>query len=205
MCLSLLGTWSGEPWDPAHSNLSQLLISILAFIFTTEPLKNEPGLEGSSAKALKFYNAYIRLETVETAMIGQLESPPPEFADVIRAHFARRWTSQILPDLVKWGDSNDFEENEAAHSTQNGQILRSSWFRSVALGAGKYKKAVEASCGRMTTMVERLAGASSASSRPRRGRSAASSSSSSSAGASSSSAAAGGGKAAAAASSSKSD
>ena len=53
MCLSLLGTWSGEPWDPQHSNLSQLLISILAFIFTTEPLRNEPGLETSGDKAVQ--------------------------------------------------------------------------------------------------------------------------------------------------------
>ena len=53
VCLSLLGTWSGEPWDPQHSNLSQLLISILAFIFTTEPLRNEPGLENSGEKAIQ--------------------------------------------------------------------------------------------------------------------------------------------------------
>jgi len=178
-----LGTWSGEPWDPAHSNLSQLLISILAFIFTTEPLKNEPGLEASPAKALKFYNAYIRLETLETAMIGQLEKPPAEFADVIRSHYAGTWTSRLMPDLMHWGDNNDFEEAEAGHNTHSGQILRLSWFRALAVGPGKYKKALEAACTRMTGLVDKLGG--------RRGGAAKAGAASSSSGSSSSSGASG--------------
>jgi ubiquitin-protein ligase len=156
VCLSLLGTWSGEPWDPKHSNLSQLLISILAFIFTMEPLRNEPGLEGSPEAAISFYNAYIRLETVETAMVGMLQRPPEDFGDVIRAHFKRSWGPLIRPDLLAWADRHSFEESEV-NSHSNGQITRSGWFRT-AIGPGNYKKAMKALIAKLDEMVDGIRG-----------------------------------------------
>ena len=47
VCLSLLGTWQGEPWDPKTSNLSQVFMSIYALIFVDEPYFNEPGYQSS--------------------------------------------------------------------------------------------------------------------------------------------------------------
>lgn len=44
VCLSLLGTWEGERWNPSVSNLTQLFNSILFLIFVDEPWFNEPGL-----------------------------------------------------------------------------------------------------------------------------------------------------------------
>lgn len=161
MCLSLLGTWSGEPWDPAHSNLSQLLISILAFIFTTEPLCNEPGLEGSGPRALQFYNAYIRVETLETAMLSALRAPPPEFAEVVRAHFRRAWHALVRPDLLAWAERHDLVAEggagEAGWQASQSQIHRLQWFRQ-AVGAGNYKKLMLASVARMDEAVAALGG-----------------------------------------------
>ncbi len=49
MCLSLLGTWHGgdasEKWDPAKSNLLQVLLSIQGMILIPDPMFNEPGYE----------------------------------------------------------------------------------------------------------------------------------------------------------------
>ena len=49
VCLSLLGTWHGgdasEKWDPAHSNLSQVILSIQGMILIPDPTFNEPGYE----------------------------------------------------------------------------------------------------------------------------------------------------------------
>lgn len=166
VCLSLLGTWAGEPWDPAHSNLSQLLISILAFIFTTEPLRNEPGLEASSDKTVALYNAYIRLETLATAMIGPLSRPSSlptcEFQEVIKVHFRESWYDVIRPDLLAWADKNDFEEGKEEggreeFASTSGQILRMAWFRQ-AMGSGKYKKMMLTLIDKMDGLVEAAGG-----------------------------------------------
>ena len=43
VCLSLLGTWQGEPWIPNVSTLYQVFVSIYGLIFVDEPYFNEPG------------------------------------------------------------------------------------------------------------------------------------------------------------------
>ena len=43
VCLSLLGTWAGPGWDPQHSTLLQVLVSIQALILVPDPYYNEPG------------------------------------------------------------------------------------------------------------------------------------------------------------------
>eukprot|EP01046_Picozoa_sp_COSAG06_P035838 COSAG06_NODE_3893_length_4797_cov_4.554066_2_plen_148_part_00 len=48
VCLSLLGTWSGEAgenWNPQSSNILQVLISIQGLVLVEEPFYNEPGFE----------------------------------------------------------------------------------------------------------------------------------------------------------------
>ena len=51
VCLSLLGTWSGEPWMPQKSTLLQVLVSILAMIFVSKPYFNEPGYQSQEGTA----------------------------------------------------------------------------------------------------------------------------------------------------------
>ncbi|KAL2268956.1 hypothetical protein VTJ83DRAFT_3802 [Remersonia thermophila] len=82
ICLSLLGTWQGQPWEPQSSTILQILVSIQGMIFTSEPYYNEPGHELSpqpdvSAK----YNREIDLMTVRDAILPWLVArlgPPPQ-------------------------------------------------------------------------------------------------------------------------------
>ena len=106
VCLSLLGTWEGkggETWNAETSTLLQVLVSIQALIFVPTPYYNEPGFESQmgtpvgdhrSAK----YAASVREHCVRWAMIDQLRHPAPEFAEVVRLHFAHR-RDFVLGDL----------------------------------------------------------------------------------------------------------
>jgi len=46
VCLSLLGTWSGQPtevWNPTTSNIFQILLSIQSIVMSEDVYYNEPG------------------------------------------------------------------------------------------------------------------------------------------------------------------
>lgn len=73
VCLSLLGTWQGPGWDPSHSTLLQIFVSIQAMIFCQDPWCNEPGREnmGNGVQS-KNYNRTIQGLTVRHAMLEWL-------------------------------------------------------------------------------------------------------------------------------------
>ncbi|KAI0817478.1 ubiquitin-conjugating enzyme/RWD-like protein [Xylaria sp. FL0064] len=78
VCLSILGTWRGEPgeeWSPAQG-LESILISIQS-LMSSNPYENEPGFENSNeAPDKKFqqdYVAKIRHETLRISVIQKLE------------------------------------------------------------------------------------------------------------------------------------
>ncbi|CAK4031407.1 Hypothetical predicted protein [Lecanosticta acicola] len=75
VCLSLLGTWTGEPWNPAQSTLLQVLVSIQAMIFCEKPWENEPGRENypNAECSNKMYNQSLYPHTIRTAMLDWLE------------------------------------------------------------------------------------------------------------------------------------
>ncbi|KAF7187359.1 putative ubiquitin-conjugating enzyme protein 17 [Pseudocercospora fuligena] len=75
VCLSLLGTWSGEPWDPKQSTLLQVLVSVQAMIFCDNPWQNEPGRENipNSEEHNKRYNRTLYPHTIQHAMLDWLE------------------------------------------------------------------------------------------------------------------------------------
>jgi len=101
VCLSLLGTWSGqsetEKWMPPSSSnpgstFSQLMLSIYSMIFTEYPWYNEPGREGgiihaSTNKHSIDYNDELRSGTIKYAIMNQLKYPEEGFEDVIKTHF----------------------------------------------------------------------------------------------------------------------
>lgn len=76
VCLSLLGTWSGEPWDPRASNVTQVLASVLYLIFVEEPYYNEPGYHrpaaGQRDVAAERYGAAVLQNTLRVAALGHL-------------------------------------------------------------------------------------------------------------------------------------
>lgn len=104
VCLSLLGTWhaaeESEKWNPATSNLRQILLSIQTQLLVSEPYFNEPGRElqkgtkeGDSASAL--LNADIRLKTIKFAINQHLKNPPLGLEDVAAVHF-----DKVRPKLL---------------------------------------------------------------------------------------------------------
>ena len=63
VCLSLLGTWSGPAWNASQSTLLQVLVSIQAMVFCSEPWYNEPGRElRESSLQSERYNIEVGVE-----------------------------------------------------------------------------------------------------------------------------------------------
>ncbi|EGC35514.1 hypothetical protein DICPUDRAFT_94526 [Dictyostelium purpureum] len=95
VCLSLLGTWSGnagETWNANTSTLLQVFVSIQSLILVPDPFFNEPGYEsqiGSRTGKVNSlnYNQNLIPSTVDFAMIEMIKKPPPVFKDIITAHF----------------------------------------------------------------------------------------------------------------------
>jgi ubiquitin-protein ligase len=99
VCLSLLGTWSGEPWCPKTSNMTQVLKSILYLIFTDEPYYNEPGYHrpasGIDQNSLN-YNLAVMQNTTRYAILYHLQKPedfygPVEIQHYIRNYYEENW------------------------------------------------------------------------------------------------------------------
>jgi ubiquitin-protein ligase len=100
VCLSLLGTYSGEKWHPDTSTMLQVMISIQGLIFNENPLYNEPGTPENNVQSRE-YNEEIRKYTVQLAMIQMIQKPPKEFNTVVRMHFALK-KREILDQLSSW-------------------------------------------------------------------------------------------------------
>jgi len=106
VCLSLLGTWSGPGWSPAHSNLLQLFLSIQSLIFVEEPYFNEPGYDNHrntvwGQKLSGDYDRHIRLLSLKWAILDHLEEPPKGFEDVFKAHLTLK-IDEIIQQLEDW-------------------------------------------------------------------------------------------------------
>lgn len=97
VCLSLLGTWSGqksESWQPSISTFLQVLISIQSLIFVKDPYFNEPGYEklmhtDTGHKANTKYSENIRLHTIKIAIINKIKNnnKGDPYYNLIREHF----------------------------------------------------------------------------------------------------------------------
>lgn len=105
VCLSLLGTWSGEKWTP-ESTMMQLLVSIQSLILIEEPYFNEPGYQNSygsheGTKRSEAYNKNIRKQNINWGIINALKNPAPEFESVIMKHFEHK-RFDIMEMIDKW-------------------------------------------------------------------------------------------------------
>lgn len=122
VCLSLLGTWSGnagESWNAKLSTLLQVLISIQALILVDEPYFNEPGYERQigtpqGKASSRSYNTNVRKENVKLAVIDQIEKAlkgETEFADVIVGHFAEKG-EYFLGVAEEWQKDTGIEQGD---------------------------------------------------------------------------------------------
>ncbi|VDK51938.1 unnamed protein product [Cylicostephanus goldi] len=91
VCTSLLGTWSGqgvETWNPAKSNLLQVLLSIQALILVPEPYYNEAGYETRKqqtemADRSKRYNETATINSLEY-LLKIYKDPPSDFKELVK-------------------------------------------------------------------------------------------------------------------------
>lgn len=117
VCLSLLGTWSGqagESWIPNLSSFIQVIVSIQSLIMVDEPYFNEPGYEREigterGTNNSRDYNDTIRYETVRLAMVDMLRNKPPEYEDFITEHFKMK-KDEIIMTVSKWVDESKNKE-----------------------------------------------------------------------------------------------
>ena len=118
VCLSLLGTWSGEKgesWNKDISTFLQVLISIQSLIMVENPYFNEPGYEKSmntpSGQSRNFdYTDNIRLENIRVAMVGMLKSKN-EYSEFIREHF-RLKKEEIFSTINQWISESKTKKNQ---------------------------------------------------------------------------------------------
>ena len=109
VCLSLLGTWSGEggeKWNPNTSTLLQVFVSIQSFIFIENPYFNEPGYEKTintqNGNNQNFkYNDERRYNNIKWAINDNIENPDPEFKNVILNHFKFK-KNEIIDTINTW-------------------------------------------------------------------------------------------------------
>ena len=79
VCLSILGTWQGDPWSSVMT-IKTIILSIMALVMTREPLRNEPGLESSSVENIEIYNQiveYASLNILLNQIHHRLRCLPP--------------------------------------------------------------------------------------------------------------------------------
>ena len=82
VCLSILGTWQGDPWTSVMT-IKTVILSIMALVMTGEPLKNEPGLESSPAENILKYNQIVEYGSL-TSLVNQISHPSEMFAPILK-------------------------------------------------------------------------------------------------------------------------
>jgi ubiquitin-conjugating enzyme E2 Z len=98
VCLSLLNTWQGEPWSGVQS-LSSVLQCIQTAVINQDPLRNEPAYSSMSLHAdIPIYNRMIFHAVLETAILGQLQSPPDYLVPVYDS--VQAWAKKARDALV---------------------------------------------------------------------------------------------------------
>jgi ubiquitin-protein ligase len=127
VCLSLLGTWSGqdgETWNPKTSTFLQVMVSIQSLILVEDPYFNEPGYErnmntDAGKQKSTEYNKDRLHHTIKLAMSNMIANPPNGFEDVVRNHF-RLKKEEILTTTQNWVTQS---KKYTALLTQNRQEL----------------------------------------------------------------------------------
>ena len=82
VCLSILGTWSGDPWT-AVMTIKTVVLSIMALVMTSEPLRNEPEMESSPADKIEIYNQIVEYASLNI-LLNQINHPSEMFAPLLK-------------------------------------------------------------------------------------------------------------------------
>ena len=118
VCLSILGTWSGqegESWNPKTSTFLQVIVSIQSLILVEQPYFNEPGWEREmhtqkGKKASSIYSEERMPSTIKFAMTNMIKNPPPGFEDVVHNHFKLKKDEIINRTLIWEQNATKYKE-----------------------------------------------------------------------------------------------
>jgi len=120
VCLSLLGTWSGdqsERWKPNHSSVLQVVVSIQGLVLgVKEPYYLEAGyekLKGTKQGVIssKIFNEMGIVLSLKH-MLQNYHNPPVEFRNVIQQHFIEHCQEVILLAQACEALQNDDENKD---------------------------------------------------------------------------------------------
>jgi len=102
VCLSLLGTWTGEPWNSSYNNLTHLVQAISVMILTDQPVQNEPAygsMKYYDSDILDFkrmsdetylvrkYKCQIKWNVIQYALLYYLKHEHSFFSEYVRQRF----------------------------------------------------------------------------------------------------------------------
>jgi ubiquitin-protein ligase len=79
VCLSILGTWSGPPWEPTMS--LAIVCEYLKSILNDNPLENEPGFENKKNQVMTNYVLYVDINNYNYAINYILRNKPYQLFD----------------------------------------------------------------------------------------------------------------------------
>ena len=82
VCLSILGTWQGDPWTSVMT-IKTIILSIMALVMTREPLRNEPGMESSPDDKIEIYNQIVEYASLHI-LVNQINHPSEMFAPLLK-------------------------------------------------------------------------------------------------------------------------
>jgi len=129
VCLSLLGTWSGqesEKWNPKNSTFLQVLVSIQSLILVEQPCFNEPGWEryiNTKEGKVKCdtYNEPLLIGTIKWAINDMIKNPPVGMEEVIKLHFKMK-KDDLISTTQKWCDISLSKTKETLIELRNEMI-----------------------------------------------------------------------------------
>jgi ubiquitin-protein ligase len=118
VCLSILGTWQGDPWTSVMT-IKTVILSIMALVMTREPLRNEPGMESSPADKIEIYNQIVEYASLNI-LLNQIQHPSEMFAPLLKnmkSKFIRDYPSLIEKvDRLIRSDNNQKTVKISYHS-----------------------------------------------------------------------------------------
>jgi ubiquitin-protein ligase len=98
VCLSLLGTWSGPKWNPLHSSLLQVLMSIQGLILGVQhPYYLEPGHGGWEGQ-VKSYPITTTITTLSSSKGAVGTTPPGQSASLAEVARDSTTTTSSMPE-----------------------------------------------------------------------------------------------------------
>ena len=108
VCLSILGTWSGDPWTSVMT-IKTVILSIMALVMTREPLRNEPGMESSPPDKIEIYNQIVEYASLNI-LLNQIQHPSEMFSPLLKnmkAQFIKDYPALIEKmDILIRSDNN---------------------------------------------------------------------------------------------------